>query len=96
MRNVTKKASRAKRRLASKKINIYIDRFLSLTSSMIPLVDQRDVNEPCFRLLSFGFDVPKPDKFVMPSVYLAHMVYEQDIRLHHVHVDALMTKIVFL
>ena len=78
-----KKASRTNRRLASKRINIYLDRFLSLTSSMIPLVDQRDINEQCFRLLSFGLDVPKPDKFVMPSLYLAHMLYEQDVRLHH-------------
>ena len=77
-----KKVSRFNRRLASKKINIYLDRFLSLTSSMIPLVDQRDINEQSFRLLSFGLDVPKPDKFVMPSIYLAHMVHEKDVRLH--------------
>ena len=69
--------------MASKKINIYLDRFLSLTSSMIPLFDQRDINEQSFRLLSFGPDVPKPDKFVMPSIYLAHMVHEKDVKLHH-------------
>ena len=77
-----RKASRDKSHLAAKKINLFIDRFLSLTSSMIPMSDQRDVNEPCFKLLSFGINVPRPSKFCMPSVYLAHMLFEQDIRLY--------------
>ena len=75
-----KDVSSSSRRLVSKKINAYLDRFISLTSPKIPLVDQRDISEQSFRLLSFGLDMPKPDKLVLPSIYIAHMVYQSDVR----------------
>ena len=39
-----KNASHDKSYLVAMKINLFIDRFLSLTSSMIPMSSQRDVN----------------------------------------------------
>merc|ERR1712163_72744 len=77
-----KKASRDKSYFVAKKINLFIDRFFSVTSSMIPMSDQRDVNEPCFKLLSFGINVPRLRKICMPFVYLAHMLFERDIRFY--------------
>ena len=49
--------------LISKKINLFLDRFISLTSSKIPMVDQRDLSEQNYRLLSAGMDIPKPHIF---------------------------------
>ena len=69
--------------LISKKINLFLDRFISLTSSKIPLVDQRDLSEQNYRLLSAGLDIPKPEKFVLPSIYIANMLYPSDVRLNH-------------
>ena len=60
---------------------MYLNRFISLTSSKIPLVDQRDISEQSFRLLSAGLDMPKPDKLVLPSIYIANMLYQSDVRL---------------
>ena len=64
------------------KINLYIDRFLSLTSSHVPISCQRDISEASFNSLSFVIKLPKPRKFCMPSIYLAHMLYPEDIRFH--------------
>ena len=69
--------------LVSKKINLFLDRFLSLTSSKIPLVDQRDLLEQNYRLLSAGMEIQKPEKFVLPSIYIANMLYPSDVRISH-------------
>ena len=63
------------------KINLYLDRFLSLTSSHVPISCQRDMWETSFNTLSFGMKLPKPRKFCLPSTYLAHTLYPEDIRL---------------
>ena len=44
-------------------------------------MDQRDLSEQSYRLLSAGLDMPKPDKLVLPSIYIANMLYQTDVRL---------------
>ena len=73
-----KKASRGKNPLVAMKINLYIDRFLSLTASHIPFSCQRDISEATFNILSFGIRLPKPRKFCMPSIYLAYMIFPEN------------------
>ena len=68
--------------LVSKKINLFLDRFLSLISSKIPLVDQRDLLEQNFRLLSAGTELQRPEKFILPSIYIANMLYPSDVRIN--------------
>ena len=77
-----KKASCEKKPLVAMKINLYIDRFLSLTASHIPFSCQRDISKATFNILSFGIRLPKPRKFCMPSIYLAHMIFQEDVRFH--------------
>ena len=47
------------------------------------MVDQRDLLEQNYRLLSAGMDIPKPEKFVLPSIYIANMLYPSDVRINH-------------
>ena len=64
------------------KINLFLDRFITLVSSETPYVHQRDIDESSFNILTFGIVVPKPAKFSLPSSYLAFTVFYDDIRVH--------------
>ena len=60
------------------KTNLYMDRFIRLTSSETPVACQRDLSESNFNILTFGVRVPKPRKFNLPSSYLAHTIFPED------------------
>ena len=61
--------------------NLYLDRFISLTASETPIACQRDLSESNFNIMTFGVRVPRPKKFHLPSSYLAHAIFPEDIRI---------------
>ena len=66
----------------SAKINYFVDRFMFIISSSVPLTRQRDLDERSYNILSFGLDRPKPEAFFMPSSYLCFSIHLEDVRLH--------------
>ena len=63
------------------KINLHLDRFLKVTSSMTTSACQRDLSEANFHIFTFGINVQKPANFHLPSSYLAHTIFPEDIRI---------------
>ena len=54
---------------------------MKVTSSMTPSACQRDLSEANFHIFTFGINVQKPANFCLPSSYLAHTFFPEDILL---------------
>ena len=66
----------------SRKINVYIDRFLYMLSSIVPASREKDIDLRSFNILSYGTQSQQPKAFFLPSEYLACTVFLEDVRLH--------------